>query len=551
LNVLTGETGAGKSIVVDSLALLSGVRASSDLIRTGADSLSIAGVFEPSGDAWRTILAEAGLAAGGDEVVVRREINRQGRNRVFVDDQPVTLSLLTCLAPHLIQIHTQREELGIVSPELQRTWLDRSGGEEATEPTRELRQRYEDYCTLAARLDQLQGDERLRRERIDLLRFQGGEIDAARLQPGEDHALKSERESLRHREAITEALGSSHGRLFDGDESALDQVSKAARSLREIAEWESQGSAWADALESLRVEIEELSGELQGRLMEIDGDPARLDSVEDRLAVIERLCRKYEGDCETVLELRAEIGRELEDLTADESRREEISAEVERSLGDFKTAADRLSSLRHRWADSLADEVHAELADLALEKARFAVALQMRPREDSPLRVADSPVDFASHGYDQITFQLAANPGEALAPLAVSASGGELSRIYLAVQLATRRGTEAAPVTLVFDEVDAGIGGAQAEALGRKLARLATEGQIMVVTHLPQVASQADHHFRVEKRVTAGRTHTDVVALDPMTRIEEVARMLGGKEITDLTLSHAEEMISSGSGRRS
>jgi DNA repair protein RecN (Recombination protein N) len=457
--------------------------------------------------------------------------------------------LLSALAPHLIQIHTQREELGLVSPELQRDWLDRSGGPASEEPCRRVRQGFEDYQEAVARLERIEGNEQLSQERLDLLRFQEAEIDAARLQPGEDKALRMEREVLRHSEAIAEALGVSYGLLFADDEAAVEKISRAGRKLREVAEWEPRGAVWSESLDELRVDLEELTRELRERLADIDSDPGRLDAIEERLTVIDRLCRKYGRDCEQVLEYRRQIAAEVEDLTTDVTHREEIAGQVGEALERYKQAADRLSSHRRDWSESLVRRVHAELADLALGKARFDVTLQTRGRQDSPLQVEGIPVDFSAHGYDQVIYRLAANPGEDLAPLSRSASGGELSRIYLAVQLAIRAGGPATQSTLVFDEVDAGIGGAQAEALGEKLARLSRGGQILVVTHLPQVASHADHHFRVEKIVTGGRTRTDVVFLDAKTRVEEVARMLGGKEITDLTRSHAEEMITTATGK--
>jgi DNA repair protein RecN (Recombination protein N) len=551
LNVLTGETGAGKSIVVDSLALLSGARASSDLIRTGAEVLSVTGVFEPSGDDWKAVLSAAGLDIEGDGLVVRREINRQGRNRVYLNDQPVTLNLLIAVAPYLLQIHTQREELGLVSPELQRNWLDRSGGPESSEPCRRVRQGFDEYRQWVSRLDRVEGNEQLRQERIDLLSFQMDEIDAARLQAGEDQALKVERDVLRHSEAITEALGSAYGLLFDDDEAAVERISQAARRLREISDWEPQGATWDEALEGLNVSLQDLTREVRDRLAMIESDPARLDAIEERLTLIDRLGRKHGCDGDEILTCRQQMALELEDLTADASRRDEIARELDRALGKFKRQAGRLSSRRRAWSAKMAERVHAELADLALGKARFAVQLNTRRRDDSPLQVDGIPVDFSAHGYDQVTYQLAANPGEDLAALSRSASGGELSRVYLAVQLAIRAGGPAVRTTLVFDEVDVGIGGAQAEALGRKLARLAVGGQILVVTHLPQVASHADHHFRVEKRQADGRTLTRVACLDSATRVEEVARMLGGRKITDLTRSHAQEMIATAAGKRS
>jgi len=551
LNVLTGETGAGKSIVVDSLALLSGARASSDLIRTGAEVLSVTGVFEPSGEDWRCVLSAAGFDIEGDELVVRREINRQGRNRVYLNDQPVTLNLLIAVAPHLLQIHTQREELGLVSPELQRSWLDRSGGPESSEPCRRVQQNFDEYRGWVSRLDRVEGNEQLRQERIDLLSFQVDEIDAARLQAGEDQALKVERDVLRHSEAITEALGSAYGLLFDDDAAAVERISQAARRLREISDWEPQGATWGEGLQALNVSLQDLTREVRDRLAVIESDPARLDAIEERLVLIDRLGRKHGCDGDEILTYRQQMALELEDLTADASRREEIARDLDQALGKFKRQADRLASLRRAWSGGMAERVHAELADLALGKARFAVELSTRRRDDSPLRVDGIPVDFSAHGYDQVTYLLAANPGEDLAALSRSASGGELSRIYLAVQLAIRAGGPAVRTTLVFDEVDVGIGGAQAEALGQKLARLAVGGQILVVTHLPQVASHADHHFRVEKRQADERTLTRVACLDSATRIEEVARMLGGRRITELTRSHAQEMIATAAGKRS
>ena len=414
LNVLTGETGAGKSIVVDSLALLSGARASSDLIRTGAEVLSVTGVFEPSGDDWRAVLSAAGLDIEGDGLVVRREINRQGRNRVYLNDQPVTLNLLIAVAPYLLQIHTQREELGLVSPELQRNWLDRSGGPESSEPCRRVRQGFDEYRQWVSRLDRVEGNEQLRQERIDLLSFQVDEIDAARLQAGEDQALKVERDVLRHSEAITEALGSAYGLLFDDDEAAVERISQAARRLREISDWEPQGATWGEALEGLNVSLQDLTREVRDRLAMIESDPARLDAIEERLALIDRLGRKHGCDGDEILTCRQQMALELEDLTANASRRDEIARELDRALGKFKRQAGRLSSLRRAWSAKMAERVHAELADLALGKARFAVELNTRRRDDSPLQVDGIPVDFSAHGYDQVTYQLAANPGEDL-----------------------------------------------------------------------------------------------------------------------------------------
>jgi DNA repair protein RecN (Recombination protein N) len=295
----------------------------------------------------------------------------------------------------------------------------------------------------------------------------------------------------------------------------------------------------------MKVGLEDLAGDLRRRLDQIEADPSRLDGVEERLSVIERLAHKYGQDCTGLIAHREALERELGELTGDESRREELSTQVDEALQRYVQAAGSLSALRRTWGGGLSVRVHQELADLALGKARFAVSMDRRRREGSPVEVDGLPVEFSSTGYDQVSYQLAANPGEDPAPLSSSASGGELSRIYLAVQLAIRASGPASSSTLVFDEVDAGIGGAQAAALGKKLARLAQGGQILVVTHLPQVACYADRHFRVEKRTEQDRTVTRVRSLDDAARVEEVARMLAGKRVTELSLSHAREMITS------
>jgi DNA repair protein RecN (Recombination protein N) len=548
LNVFTGETGAGKSIVVDSLALLAGARASSDLIRAGAELVSVTGVFAPEGDQWRQELEAAGVGVASEELVVRREISREGRNRVFINDQLVTLALLAQMAPSLLRIHTQREELGLVSPELQRSWLDHSGGAEAAELAAHTVELYEAYAGLASRLERALGDDRLRQERIDLLRFQIGEIEAARLEAGEEDELRRERQLLRHAEAIRHALGASFGLLFEDEGAAVERISAAARELEQIADWDSRAAAWGRGLQDLEIGLEEITSGLRQSLDEVESDPARLDTIEERLALVERLTRKYGGSTADVLSYRDERVAELEELQRDVEQQDELATAVEEALGAYRQAASGISRQRRRWGDRLVQRVETELQDLALKKARFGVRLGTRRSDSSPLLVAGEPVAFSDKGYDQVAFELAANPGEEMLPVARSASGGELSRIYLALQLAVRGEGEAAATTLVFDEVDAGIGGAEAAALGRKLGRLARGGQILAVTHLPQVASYADSHFRVHKRVAKGRTRTGVSPLDHDQRVEEVARMLAGKKVTTTSLSHAQELIA-GAGR--
>ncbi len=557
LNVLSGETGAGKSIVVDSLALLAGVRASSELVRTGAETLTVTGFFEPRDGAWRRVLAEAGIDAG-DELVIRRLVTAAGRSRAFVNDRPVTLKLLADLAPSLLRIHGQREELGLVSPELQRTWLDRCGGQEARGLLARTADAYAAWSRVAERLERLSGDDRARRERIDFLRFQISEIDGTELVAGEEEELRQEREVLRHSEAIVGALAGACELLFERDDACLDQLTQALRRLEEIDAWEPGARGWCEELEELRIRLGELEAPLRRRAGEVEADPGRLNAVEDRLATLERLFRKYAPGSAEVLARRDEMAAELKDLEGDEGTLTELEAEAETALAAYREAAGELSAARRRWSEKLVKGVRRHLRELALAKARFAVRIDTRRRGGSPLVVGGEAVELSELGYDWITFVFSPNPGEELRPLAKVASGGELSRLYLAVQLASDPGDRtpggrgaadpSAGATLIFDEVDSGIGGAEAAGLGAKLKRLARGGQVLAVTHLPQVASHADLHFKVTKAVRKGRTHTSVEPLTEEGRVEEVARMMAGAEVTELSLDHARELIVGANG---
>ncbi|MCB1058528.1 MAG: DNA repair protein RecN, partial [Acidobacteria bacterium] len=528
LNALTGETGAGKSIVVDSLSLLAGERASQELIRTGAEALTVSGVFEPAGDGWRALLEEAGLEPEGDELLVRREIGRSGRNRVFVNDQPTTLRLLTDLAPFLLRIHGQRSELGLISPELQRRWLDKSGGPAAKPLLEAAAEAYAAWSRLAERLAGLAGDQRLRWERIDLLRFQLDELESARLVAGEDDELRRERDLLRHSEAIVKALGTSVDLIFDDEDAASTRLGRSADLLGDVARWTPDADAWAAEADELRIRAEELARVLRQRLDGLEADPRRLDEVEDRLAVLERLTRKYGATGAELIELKTGLRAELDELEGDSASLEEVQKRHDQALEAYRAAAEALSRGRRQWGRQLAEAMARELGDLGLGQARLEVALEPRKRADSPLRIGGEAVEFGAEGYDQVSFLFAPNPGEEAQPLARIASGGELSRLSLALQLAAGGEGETARPVLVFDEVDTGIGGAEAAALGRKLQRLAAGGQILAVTHLPQVASFADRHFKVGKEVREGRTFARVDALATAERTEEIARMLAG-----------------------
>ncbi len=541
-NVLTGETGAGKSLVVDSLCLLAGARAASDLVREGSETLTASGVFALPAAA-RVRLEEAGLEVEGDELVVRREIGREGKNRVFLNDQPATLRLLQELAPSLLRIHGQREELGLADPELQREWLDRSGGSEAAPLVAAVAERHARWKGLAERLERLTGDDRLRLERIDLLRFQAREIDDARLVAGEEDDLRRDRDGLRHREAIVRALGAGHSALLEDEGAAAERLTHARHELAAVAEWDRTAAEALAELDELRARTAELGRTLGERVAGLDSEPGRLDEIEGRLATLERLFRKHGGSSVELLARRAAIASELAALEGDAANREELEFSAGVALAAYREAAFALSAARGAWGSELAARLQRELADLALKGTRFEVALERPRRADSPLSVDGLPVEFGPRGIDRVVFLFAPNPGEPLAPLARTASGGELARVSLALQLAARGEEVAGAPTLVFDEADVGLGGAQGAALGRKLKRLARGGQILAVTHLAQVASFADRHHRVTKRARSGRTYAEVATLDRAERIAEVARMLSGEKVTALSLGHAEEMV--------
>jgi len=546
LNVVTGETGAGKSLVVDSLSLLAGGRASSEMIRTGAGTLAVSGVFEPPGAAWRCQLEKAGVPAEGDDLLVRREVTREGRNRVFVNDHPVTARLLSTVAHGLIRIFGQRDELGMLSADLQRAWLDRSGGDSLTALVDSCREAYGAYRETADRLARLSLDDQLRQERIDLLKFQTSEIDAARLLPGEDEELRAEREVLRHAEAIAGALHHAIALLSD-DELAVDgRVAQAGNALSDISRWQPEAESWVEILSGVGASVNDLAQELRSRAAACESDPTRLNQIEERLSVIERLTRKHGGSSADVLEHGRRLSEELFELETADVRREEVEQEAAARLAEYAGRAEALSAARRERAGALEREVLGHLLDLAFERAAFEVEIAREPRAGSPLELDGERIAFDAQGVDRVAYRFSANPGEDLRPLSRVASGGELARLFLALQTAVRGGGPAEGSTLVFDEVDSGVGGAEAAIVGRKLQRLADGGQILAVTHLAQVASRGNRHLEVKKEVHAGRTRVDVHRLDHEHRIEEVARMLAGEHVTDASRSAAAELLAAG-----
>jgi DNA repair protein RecN (Recombination protein N) len=550
LNLLTGETGSGKSILVDALALALGGRASPDVIRTGSDRATVTAVFRAPGGKlappWLAWLERYGVPGDREpEIILRREIQAGGRSRLLVNDEPVTLAAAKELAPRLLEIHGQGEHAALLLREAQLDLLDNFAG--AGERRDEVRGLFVRRRELEREWTSLNQSEQERLRMLDLLRFQVDELRGAHLEPGEDEHLASERDVLRNLEKVRAAASNAYAALYEDEGSASARLAAVERALDELARYDRALEAHREPLAGVRVELEDLARALRKYLDGLEADPRRLEEIEDRLALIERLKRKYGGTIAEVLAFAGRAGAELARLEHADERREEVRGELERAAEAYAKAAQALSSERRKAATRLAREVHAELAQLGMEKARFEVQFEDAAAEDELGEAA-----CGAKGLDRIAFLVSPNPGEELRPLDRVASGGEISRLMLALKTviagAKADGHGDAPArTLVFDEVDAGIGGRVAECVGERLKRLARENQVLCVTHLPQIACFADHHYWVEKFERGGRTLAAVRYLSTeRERAGELARMLSGRRITAAVLEHAAAMLKQG-----
>ncbi len=528
LNVLTGETGSGKSIVVDSLALLFGGRTAAEVVRSGAASARVAAIFQaPQASEARALLEEAGVETEDGELLVEREVLASGKSRAFAGGRGVTASLLRALAPWLGDIHGQNEQQQLFSAAFQLALLDASAGTSVED----ARKAFADWRVCKAELTDLDRTEQERLRLADLWNFQRKEIEEAAPAAGEDVALENERRVLKNVARLQEHANAAYESLYDAPGSAFAQLRAAMRRLEELARIDPSLIALPEALAGASIAVEEASRELGNYLARLEADPARLDAVESRLAVLEKLKRKYGRGLSDVLAFLESVRTQLaaaEDASERRAGLEKRLAGLEQS---YRKVAGRLSEARRAAAETLERRMREELGALALQGAVFRVLLR--------------EAEWSDHGADHAEFRLSANAGEEARPLDRVASGGELSRIALALKTcaATNAPTGDAARTLVFDEVDAGIGGSAADTLGRRLKRLAARDQILCVTHLAQVASFADHHFVVEKREVGGRTVAEVEELAPQARPREIGRMLSGQQLTPEALRHAEQMI--------
>jgi DNA repair protein RecN (Recombination protein N) len=516
LNVLTGETGAGKSMLVEAVGLLMGGRASADLIRTGESQATVQAVF----DAARSSDAE---------LIVRREVTSQGRSRAFVNDTLVTAASLKDSTEPLVELHGQHEHQTLLDPQSHLAMLDEFAALVATRDT--VAAAFRDWRRLQAEFDSFQLDEREKAARIDLLTFQLKELDKAGVRAGEDEELDTSRRVLSNADKIQRLCGEAYGALYDSDGAALSTLAAVWKRVAELADVDPVFAPHLDARDAIKSQLEELAFALRSYGEGIDASPARLQEVEDRLALIERLKRKYGPSLDEVIATRAALARQLDALQNADERRAGLEAETKSAREQFVSRARDLSKRRREAATRFAKSLQDLLGELAMGKTRFEMRFDANPPETS----------WTEHGIDVAECYLSANVGEDLRPLARIASGGELSRIMLAIRTLAAAG--APGKTLIFDEIDAGIGGRVADVVGKTLRRLGETFQVLCITHLPQIAACGHAHFQISKSIAHGRTQTRVVRLGDVERVEEVARMIGGAAPTEAARGAARELL--------
>lgn len=532
LNLLTGETGAGKSLLVDALALLMGGKASVDVVRHGAEKAVVSCVFESTPGA-EAVLEENGIDSEGAEIILRREILSGGKGRVFVNNQQATVAVLRQLAPELALVHAQYETASSFDQAQQRILLDRFAGIS----TDGVAEAFSKWHEAQNKLNDLLQGEQDRLRMVDLWAYQRKEIEAAQLSAGEDESLETEKRVLANAEKLYAAAMSAFDQLYEGGASAEVGLRAALRNLEELARYDSRFTESVQQLASVRATVGDISSTVRDYAEGINASPERLAEIEDRLALLDRLKRKYGHTINEVIAFGEEVNRKLAEVEDRDEILKQLRAAVEQASAQYRSAASELSSARKAAATKLAKLAEAQINSLAM-KVKFEVAVQSNQQESA----------WTTTGWDEIECRISTNPGEPMKLLTEIASGGELSRVMLALKVAVEESSsktrkKTTPRTLVFDEIDIGIGGRAAEAVGQKLKALSRAQQVLCVTHLPQIAAFADQHLAVEKREDHGRTKTQIRVLDDRARTHEVARMVSGAKVTDTSLQHAAQMI--------
>ena len=559
LNLLTGETGAGKSILIDALALLLGEKASSDVIRTGADRAVISAVFEAEAASempLAKILESNGLDESDDgSLILRREIASGGKGRVFVNNQPATVAVLRQFAPYLAIIHAQNESMLSFDGPARLALLDSFAGSQL-EPVGAA---FSAWKQIRTRIEDLEHGEQDRLRLVDLWTFQKREIEDAKLQPGEDELLETQKRVLANAEKIYNAAMNAFDLLYEGNASTTSSLRAAQKQIEELSHFEPKFREALSAIESARISVEDVGATLRDYAGGIQASPEHLAEAEDRLALLDRLKRKYGPLLQDVVQFGAQAARKLDEVENKDENLRQLRAELATAAAEYLRAARVLAKKRAESARKLEKLVESEINDLAMKSA-FGIQITSSEEEGN----------WTASGFDQVVYLISTNPGEPLRQLEHIASGGELSRVMLALKASvesgaagtqrdgksgratlqgrvsgTKSGASAPQRTLVFDEIDTGIGGRAAEAVGKKLKALARSNQVLCVTHLPQIATFADHHYVIEKKEAAGRTRTSIRAVTGDERTEEVARMLSGAKLTETSRKHAEQMIKS------
>jgi DNA repair protein RecN (Recombination protein N) len=547
LNVLTGETGAGKSILIDALTLLLGERAQpAETIRAGAETATIEAVFDaPRKSAVAALLQEHGIPLENGQLVVRRELVRGGRGRVFLNDANTTLALLERLGEALVEVHGQHEHQALLRPLRHLDLVDAFAGLGILRDR--LRQRYDEWRSSTMELDALRTAQRDQATRTAEAREAVAEIDAGRLRAGEEEELREERRRLMNAERLAEGANGAYRELYDDPASAVERAGRAASLLRDLVRLDPRVQATVQALDTALVHLDETARALRSYRDGVVFDPPRLEAIERRVDEIGRLKRKFGESVDAVLAHRARLETDFEGLARAGEDEGRLVERVERLRTELATRATDLAERRDQAVSRLETAVMAELTALDLESAAFRVRLGRERAAPGELPVGPEGWRLGPKGVDHAEFLFSANAGEDVRPLARIASGGELSRTMLALKVVLAA-TDGVPV-LIFDEVDVGIGGKTADTVGKKLRQVARTRQVLCVTHLPQIAAYADQHFRVEKREEDGRTATTVAVLVKNDRVREVARMLGGESVTDTSLQHALELITQARGK--
>lgn len=551
LNLLTGETGAGKSILVDALALLLGDKASSDVIRDGTERAMVSALFEAEGAAEKplaAILEANGLDESDDgALILRREIAASGKGRVFVNNQPATVAVLRLLAPYLATIHAQNESILSFDGPARLELLDAFEGSELEA----VETKFAAWKEIRTRIEDLERGEQDRLRLVDLWIFQKREIEEGRLQSGEDEQLETEKRVLANAEKIYNAAMNAFDLLYEGNGSTASSLRAAQKQVEELVRYEPKFQDALAALETARISVEDVGATVRDYAGGIHASPEHLAQVEDRLALLDRLKRKYGPTLEAVIQFGVDVSRKFSEVENKDEILRGLRNELAKAAGDYLRAARQFSKKRADAARRLEKLVEAEINDLAM-KSTFRIEMTSSEEEGN----------WTPSGIDQVGYMISTNPGEPLRLLEHIASGGELSRVMLALKAsveaespraraigakdpASRKGREkwGTQKTMVFDEIDTGIGGRAAEAVGRKLKSLARSSQVLCVTHLPQIATFGDHHYVIEKKASAGRTRTSIRRVTGEERTEEVARMLSGAKLTETSRKHAEQMI--------